>query len=349
LLGWIDPGEPAVLLGQLGIAFLLGMAGLHLKPEQLAAAGWSGLWVATLGMAFSLAGGYILASWWGSPHPEALYIGTTLTATSIGISVQLLLQFGLINHRIGRTVIAAAVIDDVLALYLLSVAHGMLSDELRTSQVFLSMVLAAISFISIFMVGRWLGKFLLGGLLNLRPVLRLGTAGIFILAFGWLTEAMGYSLVVGAFFAGLGMGNGMHHAQRTQLRKSLAPLVVILVPFFFFVIGSRAEWQVLADPGMPTLLTGLLGIALLGKTLGGIIGAGIQTSFGERLVIGLSMVPRGEVALIITGLGFMQNHIGHHVMVALLLTTIGAALLGPLLTSILARRFLGDFGPTKPL
>ena len=160
---------------------------------------------------------------------------------------------------------------------------------------------------------------------------------VLIIAFGWLTQSLGYSMVVGSFFAGLGLGDGMNQELRKQLSSQLGILVPFLIPFFFVVIGSRAEWGVLGDPGMPTLIAGLLVVALVGKILGGYIGALRATGPGSSLLIGASMAPRGEVALVIAGLGYIQGHISHHMLVALILVTIGAALVSPLMMARMAR------------
>ena len=337
LLGWVAPGEELQLVGQLGVVLLLGMAGLHLGLRPLAREGWTGLWVALLGMLFCLAGGYGFAVWWGSSLEESVYVGATLTATSIGISVQVLHQLGLINQRVGRIVIAAAVIDDVLALYLLAIAHGVLSEELAPARLVGSMLLAAVMLAAIFVTCRWLARRSEARLFGLQYPVSLLAVVITIIAFGWLTETLGYSLVVGGFFAGLGLGEGMEKVHRQRLVKQLEGLVMLLVPFFFVIVGGRAEWGVLADPGMPVLVVGLLVIAILGKIAGGLIGAWRAGQFWTPLLVGVSMSPRGEVALVIAGLGFAQGHISHHVLVALILMTIGAALLGPLLMALLAR------------
>ena len=337
LLGWVEPGEELQFIGQLGVVLLLGMAGLHLGSGHLAREGWTGLWVALLGMLFCLAGGYGFAVWWGSPYAEAVYVGTTRTATSIGISVQVLQQLGLINHKVGRIVIAAAVIDDVLALYLLAIAHGLLSDALAPSRLVGSMFLAAGMLAVIFLACRWLARKSGAKLFSAQYPVSLFAVVIIVVTFGWLTEAMGYSLVVGGFFAGLGLGDGLDQVHRNRLVKQLEGLVLILVPFFFVIVGSRAEWGALADPGMPAFVIGLLAVAMLGKLTGGFFGAWRGGSLRMPLLIGVSMVPRGEVALVIAGLGYAQGHISHHALVALILVTIGAALTGPLLMARLAR------------
>lgn len=113
--------------------------------------------------------------------------------------------------------------------------------------------------------------------------------------------------------------------------------MLLLVPFFFVIVGSRAEWGALADPGMPVLVTGLLVIAMLCKIAGGFIGAWRTGRFRILFLVGVCMTPHTEVALGIAGLGSSQRYISHHVLVALILMTIGAALMGPLLMAHLAR------------
>lgn len=336
LIGLIEPDDTLQLLGELGVVLLLGVAGMRLGLDRLVDAGWPGLWVALLGMVLCLAGGYVLAITWGSPQEEAIYVGTALTATSIGVSVQVLQQFGLIERSIGRIVIAAAIIDDVVALYLLALAHGILSEVLAAGQLMGSVFQAAVILAAIFFACKLSGRFILQPLGRHGSALLWWASVLLIVAFAWLTAGMGYSLVVGGFFAGLGLGEGLSREQQVRVTAQLERLVLLLVPFFFVLIGSRAEWQVLLDQGMPLLVTALLVVAISGKVAGGWLGARTTGGFMRRLLIGVSMAPRGEVALVVAGLGFEQGHISHHMLVALVLTTIGTALASPLLmTSVL--------------
>lgn len=338
ILGWISSGNELEILGELGVVLLLGMAGLHLGLGHLFKAGWAGFWVALWGMVFCFAGGYGFSVWWGSPSEEALYVGTTLTATSIGISAQVLHQFGLINKKVGQVVIAAAVIDDVVALYLLALAHGVLTDGVNAAGMILSIVLTALLLAAIFFCCRWLARMANPRLMAVNPAYRLISVMLIIIAFGWFTDWMGYSFVVGGFFAGLGLGEGLDkESGRTRLIQQLEGFVLVLVPFFFVLIGARAEWNVLADKGMVTLLVGLLLVALMGKFLGGVLGAIGERNLVHRMLIGASMAPRGEVAMVIASLGFQQGHISHHMLVALVLMTIGAAVFAPLFMMPLAR------------
>lgn len=338
MLGLVEPNEGLELLGELGVVLLLGMAGMHLGFGRLAQARWAGLWVAAFGMVLSFIAGYFFTTWWGSNHPEALYVGTTLTATSIGISIQVLHQLNLTKKKVGQIVVAAAVIDDVAALYLLALAHGLLSGSVSSVKIAGSMFLAIMLFAAIFITCRFIFRIFASKLPRLRAIYRLVAAVLLICLFGWITEHLGYSLVVGGFFAGLGIGDGLEESDKEQLLKQLEKLVFLLVPFFFVLIGTRAEWRVLGDPGMLILVAGLLVIAISGKTIGGIIGAIGGGDLRERALIGMSMVPRGEVALVIASLGFQQGHISHHMLVALILMAIGAAIFGPVFMNILANR-----------
>jgi Kef-type K+ transport system membrane component KefB len=128
VLGWVPHSPVLHEFGAVGVVLLLGVAGLELGLGRLTAAGPTGAFVATLGIVFSVVGGYGIGILYGSAGDEALYLGLALGATSIGITVQLLEQFGLIGHRVADILVAAAVIDDVIALYLLGAAHGFLSE-----------------------------------------------------------------------------------------------------------------------------------------------------------------------------------------------------------------------------
>ncbi len=146
------------------------------------------------------------------------------------------------------------------------------------------------------------------------------------------------SAVVGGFFAGLGIGEGVGGRHREQLTGNLNRLVLLLVPFFFVLIGVAAEWEVVTEPGMTSLFIGLLGTALLGKILGGMVGA-LGGGLWAGLVVGASMAPRGEVALVVADLGFRQGHLDHHVFVTLILVAVAAAVFAPLLITMAAWQY----------
>lgn len=144
MLGWVLHNPLLHTLGEVGVMVLLGVAGLEVGIDRLKAAGWAGTAVAVLGIVFSFAGGYAIAHLYGSPSDEAMYLGLALGATSIGITVQVLEQFAVIAHRVADIVIAAAVIDDIIALYALGAVHGFFSEGLGTAEVLSFVVLAMV-------------------------------------------------------------------------------------------------------------------------------------------------------------------------------------------------------------
>lgn len=245
VLGWVPHSPVLHEFGEVGVVLLLGVAGLELGLGRLTAAGPTGAFVATLGIVFSVVGGYGIGILYGSAGDEALYLGLALGATSIGITVQLLEQFGLIGHRVADILVAAAVIDDVIALYLLAAAHGFLSEGLSVPGVLGYVVLAVIVLGGLFAVCRlltlWVSRRALIDSRWRRSAWALTVIGLGAL----LTEALGLSSVVGAFFAGVGAGEGLNDDVRERCARQLQPLVLMLMPFFFVMIGVQAQWDVL--------------------------------------------------------------------------------------------------------
>ena len=192
-------------------------------------------------------------------------------------------------------------------------------------------MLALASLGGLFWASRWVARHIAGKSF-LMPV----AIGL-VLTAGGVTAVLGLSAVVGGFFAGLGIGEGVGQ-RREQLSGKLNRLVLLLVPFFFVLIGVAAQWEVVAEPGMSVLMLGLLAVALLGKVLGGVIG-GLGGGLWASLVVGASMAPRGEVALVVADLGFRQGHLDHHVFVILVLVAVSAAVAAPLLIAAAAWQY----------
>lgn len=337
VLGWVPHSPVLHELGEVGVVLLLGVTGLKLGLGRLTAAGSTGAFVATLGIAFSVVGGYGIGILYGTPGDEALYLGLALGATSIGITVQLLEQFGLIGHRVADVLVAAAVIDDVIALYLLGAAHGFLSDGLSAPGILGYVVLAVIVLGGMFVVCRLLIRWALRrALIDSRWPRSAWTLTVIGLG-ALLTDALGLSSVVGAFFAGVGAGEGLNEDVRERSARQLQPLVLMMMPFFFVMIGVQAQWDVLDQSASLWLVVGLIVFAVLAKVLGGVLGALRIDRWRERWLIGFGMVARGEIALVIATLGFEQGHLTRPLFVSIVLMTIVLAVLGPLLMTPFAR------------
>lgn len=338
VLGWVPHGAGLHSLGEFGVVLLLGVAGLEVGLGRLRRAGWAGVFVAIIGILLSVVGGFTIAIQFGYANDEALYLGLALGATSIGITAQVLKQFGLMGHRVADTLLAAAVIDDVIALYLLGAAHGFLSEghDGGGPIVFLAMVIAGMGvlFSLCSVLTKWVCR---RHLLDHRGWRAIWIVAAVVLA-AWLTHSLELSSVVGAFFAGIGVGEGLSDEHVERSVKDLQPSMLLFMPFFFVMIGVQAQLHILNQPALMVLMFSLLTVAVISKVVGGVVGAFDVRSWRQRWLIGFGMVARGEVALVIGALAFDQGHMTQPVLDVLVLMTIIVTVMGPLMMGPLARR-----------
>lgn len=339
VLGWVGHSPALHFLGEVGVVLLLGVAGVELGFHRLVAAGWSGVAVGVLGILLSLLGGFGVGKLFGSPNEASIFLGLALAATSIGITVQILEQYGLIGRRVADIVIAAAVIDDVVALYLLGVAHGVMAEGLSALAALRYLLFAGLALAILFVIGQSLTRLAIR--LNwLASTTACSIWGLLAIAFGAVaTSWLGLSLVVGAFFAGVAVGEGIGKARRQQCVVALKPLVWVLMPFFFVMIGVQAQWQALTEPALFGYVSVLIVVAVISKAAGGLIVGLPVKGWRERWIVAFGMVPRGEVGLIVATLAFGQGHISESLFVVIVLATIAASVLGPLLLAPVASRY----------
>jgi Kef-type K+ transport system membrane component KefB len=345
LLGW-DAFEPiahdpgVALLAELGVILLLFEVGLESTVAEMRAVGLSCLLVALLGVATPFALG------WGIGKvllPEAspylhLFLGATLTATSVGITARILKDLGRADSREAKVILGAAVIDDVLGLVVLAVVTGLITAASAGRGLSLPVVgltvgkalgfLVAALALGVPLAPRWFRlarRVRAGGVL-----LPASLAVCFSLA--WAAAEMGLAPIVGAFAAGLLLEDvhyrDLESREERRLKQLLEPISGLLVPVFFVLMGMRVDLEVFADPAV----LGLAGVLTLAAIAGkqacalGVVDRGL-----DRLSIGLGMVPRGEVGLIFAGVGLELWLDGQPVVNA---STYGAVLVMVLVTTL---------------
>ena len=243
---------------------------------------------------------------WNFMDPRTLFLGILCTATSVGISARILSEHKAMGSPEGVTIMAAAVIDDVLGIICLAVVVGLAGVELNGG----SMSWAAIAGISVKSFGIWLGVTAIGLLLSRRIAgfLKLfKSSRVFaVIAFGLslilagLFEQAGLAMIVGAFVMGLSLSKT---DISFKIRDRLDPIYNFLVPVFFVVMGMLVDIRVLRDPQV--LMVGLLfsAMASIGKVVGCFFPALLMNfNLVGSLRIGVGMVPRCEVVLIIAGI-----------------------------------------------
>ncbi|GGB54777.1 cation:proton antiporter [Deinococcus soli (ex Cha et al. 2016)] len=335
VLSLVRPDEFLLSLAELGAVFLLFMVGLETRFRDLLSVGKEALLVAVLGIAFPLALGFGFGLWQDQGNVSALFVGTALVATSVGITAKVLQEMGVLDARFAQVILGAAVIDDILGLTLLAVVSGLGAGEsmsagqvgliLGLSVGFVALVLA----VGIPLVRRFqprLRNLSLSRMFNVAIVVGLGVAA--------LSTVAGLAPIIGAFLAGMVLAEVK---DEVEFESKVHALESFLAPVFFVVVGLQLDLGVLGDPVVIVAGLILTVLAVIGKVAGGLIGA---RSMGRRqsLLVGVGMVPRGEVGLIVASLGLAAGVIGKQVYAEVLLMVLLTTVLAPLVLRALAPR-----------
>ena len=327
LLGVLDPHDPVMhALSELGVIVLLFEIGLHTNIRSLLKVGGAASAVGGVGVVLPFALGYGVARMLGQPSLPAIVCGAALTATSIGISARVLADLGQLETPEGQVVLGAAVLDDVVGLIILSVVSGLASglsvtpfEVVRITAVAIGFIVAALVIGNVIIPPAFRGVDMLqrdGGVLG--PV-----ALAFALLLAWLADLSGSALIIGAFAAGLVLHNTK---QRKAIESSVVTLGTYIVPVFFAVVGASVNLRSLASG--PILL---IGGALIAVGVAGKLAAGYAPWWfrGNKLLVGVAMVPRGEVGLIFAQLGLTTGVLSVQLFSALTLMVMVTTFIAP--------------------
>lgn len=315
MLGWVNVGtttdqvnhtaEPLLAIAEVGAVLLLFSVGLETRLADLKKVGKAAMAVGTLGLVIPFLLGAVWAHLAGYPWAKSLFIAAAFVATSAGITARVLSELGVLGRIESRVILGAAVIDDILAMLLLGVVTSLQGGQ-GISLVGLGLVLVqAIGFVVLVaLVGTRVlkrsGPALDAPINPLSPLtlsiagcLGLATAGAYI----------GLAPIIGAFLAGMAFAET---PQRHQLERQIQVIMAFVTPFFFVVTGTQVELAALASWGAVGTLLLITFLAVVGKVVGGALGA---WSLGRRsaLIVGVGMVPRGEVGIIVASLGRQAN------------------------------------------
>jgi Kef-type K+ transport system membrane component KefB len=339
VLGWYQVGPETRLFAEIGVVLLLFQVGLDTRLGDLVRVGGTAVAVAGLGVALPLAGGLALGLLLGYQFAVALFIGAALTATSVGVTARALRGLGLLDSAAGRVVIGAAVIDDVLAMLILAVAAGAAAGQVDPVRI-AGVALVAMIFIALAGVG---GTRLLSRRRALLTEPRFAETPflpgmLLMLGLAALSAAIGLAAIIGAFLAGMVAGES---SERRALEQEVAPVAAFFTPFFFGAIGAQVELDALFDAGLIGPLAAISAVAIGSKLLGAFAGA-IRLGVNNALLVGWSMVPRGEVGIVVAGLGLQLATIDAALYGALVTMAILTTLLVPPLLPTLARRAKAD-------
>ena len=281
---------------QLGAIILLFKIGLHSEIQSIF--NLRNLTVAVLGVLIPFLGGYGYALLTGESFFYAVFLGAALTATSVGVTVAVLQELKVLEKRFAQTILGAAVIDDILALLLLSlVQHVPTGLSAEALSPFLSVLFIAFVFVvGGILVGQWIVRKHFDRIreesISQRTLLSILA---FMLFYAYVAEYIGLSAIVGAFIAGVTLN---YSKIVGKILEAFFPLEAFFTPLFFISLGMFVDVRTLGQNIFPIAAITLIAIAT--KMLGCGVGARIfGASKKESLAVGFGMVPRGEIALII--------------------------------------------------
>lgn len=337
-------------LSELGVIVILFTAGMGTDLRELKSAGKAGFLVALCGVLVPMAMGTgfgFLAGRVGwledNTFLENIFLGTVLTATSVSITVETLRELGRLDTQVGSTILAAALIDDVLGLVALTVVASMAGDESGLLLVLLKIVLFFVFAVAAAFGGIWLFRQIIDHAhqKNLRRYPVFAFVVCLLLAY-CAEEFFGVADIIGAFVAGLVVACT---SKADYIRSKFEPLsYLLLTPVFFAGIGIKVELPRLTASLVAFSLL-LLAVAILSKIIGCGLGAkicGFNTA--ECIQVGTGMACRGEVALIVANRGLSMGVLSQAMMTPIVITVVGCAVLTPLLLKL---AFSGHSKETK--
>ena len=338
LFGWIEPVEALKLMAEIGIILLLFEVGLSTDVRRLIRSGKKSTIVAIIGFFAPLIFGFLIGYWlFDLSLLISLFIGGTLTATSIGITARVLSDLKLNHSHQGQIVLGAAVLDDVLGVMLLALLYEFsVGGGINWGNAAKVLVFVGAFFILAPILAKFMSVFIkrfhdISEIPGLIPT----TIVSLVLFFAWLAHAVGAPELLGGFAAGLALSRRFFLPLGVTLRtnkkfaktieQQMQPIISLFTPIFFVVVGlsinlREIDW---ASPHVWGFSLVLLAAAIVGKLLGAFA---IRESLASRIMIGMSMVPRGEVGLIFVELGrisgIFNNEIHAGMVIVIVLTTI---------------------------
>jgi Kef-type K+ transport system membrane component KefB len=296
----VSENELIKTFASLGAIILLFRIGLHSELEKVF--NLRNLLIALGGVVVPFVVGFMYAQFFGNNFASSLFIGAALTATSVGITVAVLDEMGLLQKQFSQAILGAAVIDDILALMVLALVRNLPQEiSMQALMPFLQILAIAVVFV---VSGLSLGRLFTMHFFSYKeePQLSKRTlSGMLAILFfyAFAAESLGLSAIVGAFLAGLVLS---YSPLAPLLNRSLFPLDVLFTPIFFISLGMLVDIWSIPAIFLPVLILTIIAIAT--KLIGcGAVAKAFGMDMRQSILVGFGMVPRGEIALIIGLLG----------------------------------------------
>ncbi len=318
-------------LSEVGVMLLMFVAGLETDLAEMRRVGKVAFWSAFGGVVLPLVGGAATAVAFGFPlYWDGVFIGAILTATSVSISAQTLLEIGALRSREGATILGAAVIDDVMGIVLLSLIVALAKASLAgvdVTQIAIVVVRLAVYFVLAVLAGRGIPRMLAWAQRLSVSQGVLSAAIVIAMLYAWTAEWIGgVAAITGAYIAGVLIAQT---AFKKEIDGGLHPLAYsMFVPIFFIGIGLQANGRVLGDRVAFTIA--LVAVAIVAKAVGCAVSARwCGFTLRESIRVGVGMISRGEVGLIVAGYGLANGLIGREVFSASVIVVLVTTMVTP--------------------
>lgn len=343
----VDPHDVTIhLLSQLGVILLLFLIGLETNLSKLVSVGGPAISVAVVGVALPFAGGYFFGLALGMSSMISIFLGASLTATSVGITARVLSDLGHLGDDESQVILGAAVVDDVIGLVLLTLVGTLAGGGVLTAGGIVRIVLVAFGFVLLAIV---IGSYLAPMLIRLidRIEVQRGlffTSIVFAFLLAWAAQRVGSAVIIGAFAAGLVLART---DRGKEIEHEVHDVAQFFIPIFFVVVGAAVDLRSINpfDPASRPFFwigLGLTAIAIVGKLAAG--PAAFKKGLRKTL-IGVGMVPRGEVGLIFAQIGLSTKLLDAGLFSAVaLMVMITTLVTPPVLRMLLVRGTPEKFG-----
>lgn len=357
LLGWVEVNNVIQTLAEIGLILLLFEVGLDTDLSRLAERGLKASIVAIGGFAVPFLGGFALSYWYFDfSLLLSMFIGGTLTATSIGVTVRVLRDLGRHKSQEAQVVLGAAVLDDIFGVVLLallyefSISGGVSLTNASKVLIFIAIFMMLAPIVAKLMaetIGRYNEQSKIAGLIPTTIV-------TLVMFFAWLAHLVGAPALLGGFAAGLALSRrfflpfGIALLQSDgkfvhSIGHSMQPIIQLFTPIFFVVVGlslnlHEVDW---ASSSVMIMAMLFITLAMLSKLSGAFL---IKESIHFRWAVGLAMIPRAEVGLIFAELGRVSGVFDHDIYAVMIITIAATTILPP----FMLKRFYSQFGHHLP-
>ena len=327
----VEITEEIKILGEIGAIVILFMAGLEMTPKEFLKGGKAAFIVATAGVVVPFFAGFVVFQMFGFDALQSMLIATALTATSIAISIQVLNEFGKIKTPEARLIIGAAVIDDILAIAVLSVVssiagNGMV-ENIDIADITIT-ILQVLGFFAIILVSAviLIPKFITPRLWKAKgSVEGIATASFFGTAA--LAGLVGLSPIVGAFAVGMALSATKIFE---NIRNYIEKVGLIFAPLFFVIIGAQVDLR-----GVNLEILALSGVIIILAIVTKLCGCGLPAmlflkSKEQGYRVGIGMISRGEVGLIVAGVGISTGVLTSNVYSTIVIMVAATTIITPI-------------------